>query len=419
VKDYLIILAEDIQNKLDIFSKNNRVTLAPILYTAWGILLQRYCSSEDVVFGTTVSGRTDGIKGIEDMVGLFINTIPLRIDTYPCETMFNVVSQVDHILQEREEFEHTPLVDIGIYSNLDSSGTLFDTILVIENYPLDNRLVPEGEDSLLSILSYSIVETTHYDLTVGIIPFKGIEIKFFFRQELFNINAIEQLAAHFKTIIQKIIEQPETTLSQLEIISTEEKNRILNEFNNTALEYPRDKTIHQLFEEQVVQTPDYIALHGCMIAWMDGEVGANRPPRVCPPPNVRNVCITYRQLNDQSNRLTGLLIEKGVLPDTIVGIMVERSIEMIVGIFGILKSGGAYLPIDSAYPQERIDYILKDSSAEILLTNKSEARISKHETNSNDQNTNVQNKNFEGLTVLNFENLNFEIVCTRDFGFRI
>ncbi|MCU0287470.1 MAG: condensation domain-containing protein, partial [Acidobacteria bacterium] len=359
--DYAIRLGEDIQGKLEIFLKNKRITLASIFYSAWGILLQKYGSSEDVVFGTTVSGRSTEVNGIEDMVGLFINTIPLRIITYPDETIIEAIYQVDHILHEREEFEHTPLIDIlGRYAAR-SNLALFDTIMVIENYPLDDRLIPPG--CALAIQSYDMAEMTHYDLSIGIMPFRGIEIKFSFKEGIFQRETIMHLAGHFKSIIKTMIEYPETMLSQLEIISNDEKNRILYEFNNTAVEYPVNKTIHQLFEKQADRAPDYIALHGCMIAWMDGEVGA--APRVCPS---RNVSLTYRQLDEQSNRLAGLLIEKGVLPDNIVGIKIERSVEMIIGILGILKAGGAYLPIDPSYPQERIEYMLKDSGTKILLT---------------------------------------------------
>ncbi len=348
-EDYSIILEEDLKNKLDAFVKNNRVTLASVFYTAWGILLQKYCGSEDVIFGTTVSGRSADIKGIEDMVGLFINTIPLRVQAAFGVKIIDLIPAIKNLLRKREEFENTPPVDIRSYSQMEGSGSLFDTIVAIENYPLDNRLIPEGEGNLLSIHSYSMVETTHYDLTVGIMLFNEIEVKFSYKRELFEKEPIENLVRHFKGIIQKVIENPETELSQLEIISSEEKNRILYDFNNTAAEYPTDKTIHQLFAEQVEKSPDRIAVFG-------GRVG-----------HVRPVSLSYRQLNGQSGRLAGLLIEKGVLLDDIVGIMVERSIEMVIGIFGILKAGGAYMPIDPDYPQERIDYMLKDSGAKLLV----------------------------------------------------
>ncbi|HLP60519.1 MAG TPA: amino acid adenylation domain-containing protein, partial [Candidatus Deferrimicrobium sp.] len=368
--DYSIILEEDIKGKLDVFVKTNRVTLASVFYTAWGILLQKYCNSEDVIFGTPVSGRAAAIKGIKDMVGLFINTVPLRIQSASNVKLIDIISDIENVLRMRAEFESTPLPDIRGYSTVDGSGSLFDTLVVIENYPLDNRLLPEN--SLLSINSYSMVEVTHYDLSVGIMPFNKIEIKFSFKQDLLEKDYLENLAGHFKSIIRNIIENPGTGLSQLEIISIEEKNRILHEFNNTATEYPRDKTIHQLFEEQVSKTPDHIAVVGNADVEVK-NVGAGL--RVCP------VNLTYRQLNEQSNQLAGVLIDKGVQTDAIVGIMVERSVEMVVGIIGILKSGGAYLPIDPEYPQERIEYMLKDSGSQLLVTtyNKEGEKVRKWE----------------------------------------
>ncbi|HLP62841.1 MAG TPA: amino acid adenylation domain-containing protein, partial [Candidatus Deferrimicrobium sp.] len=363
--DYSIILEGDFKKKLAVFIKNNRVTLASVFYSAWGILLQRYCGSEDVIFGTTVSGRSAAIKGIEDMVGLLINTVPLRTQTIPGEKIIDVVFRTDQELREREEFENTPLPEIRGYSSVGGSGSLFDTIVVIENYPLDSRLLPG--DSLLSIHSYSMVEITHYDLTVGIMPFNEIEIKFSYKTELFEKETIENLARHFKGIVQNIVENPGVPLSQLELISGEEKNWVLYEFNNTVAVYPTNKTIHQLFVEQAPRTPDRIALVGAGLracpAFSDfsvGPVGLVRP--------VRTVSLSYNELNRQSDRLAGSLIEKGVLADNIVAIMVERSIEMVAGILGILKAGGAYLPIDPEYPQGRIEYMLKDSSAKLLLT---------------------------------------------------
>ncbi|HLP48865.1 MAG TPA: condensation domain-containing protein, partial [Candidatus Kapabacteria bacterium] len=341
--DYSLVLGEDIQSKLNIFIKNNRVTLASMFYTAWGILLQRYCNSEDIVFGTTVSGRSADMKGIEDMVGLFINTIPLRIKAYPGETVIDAVFWIDQVLWEREKFENTPLANIRSYSSVGGSGSLFDTIIVIENYPLDNHLVPEG--SLLSIYSHAMIGTTYYDLSIGIMSFKEIEIKFIFKQELFDKGGIENLAGHFKGIIQNMIENPGTALSQLEIISCEEKNRMLYEFNNTGVEYLNDKTIHRSFEEQVERTPDHTALVG--------EAG--------------KIHLSYGLLNEKSNRLAWYLRKKGVKPDNIVGIMIGPGIEMITAIFSVLKAGGVYLPVDPAYPGERIQFMLEDSGAKFLL----------------------------------------------------
>ncbi len=342
-EDYSIVMEEEIRSKLDVFVKNNRVTLASVFYSAWGILLQKYCDSEDVIFGTTVSGRSVGVKGIEDMVGLFINTIPLRVQSAPGTKVIDVIPGIENLLRKREEFENTPLVDIRSYSRVESSGSLFDTIVAIENYPLDNRLVPDG--SLLSIHSYSIAEMTHYDLSVGIMLFNKIEVKFSYKRGFFDKAAVENLARHFKYILQSVVDNPAEEVSLLEIISSEEKSRILYEFNNTAAEYPGYKNIHLLIEEQVEKTPDKIALLSSFHHY-----------------------ITYKGLNESADYLGWVLKNKGVGPNVIIGLMVDRSIEMIVGILGILKSGGTYLPIDQDYPPERVLFMLENSQSPLLVT---------------------------------------------------
>lgn len=350
VENYSIVLEEGIREKLDFFARNNRVTLASVFYTAWGILLQKYCGSDDVVFGTTVSGRSARIKGIESMVGLFINTIPLRVRSASDVKMIDIIHGIETVLQERVNVENTPLVDIGSYSPVGGSESLFDHLVVIENYPLDEHLLPA--DSMLSFHSYAISEMPHYDLTVDILPFNEIEIKFICKQDLFNRGTIENLAEHFKGILGKTIEYPGVELSQLEITSSEEKNRILYDFNDTSLIYPKDKTLPELFVDQVLRTPDRIAVIGA-----SAETIQESPLQ-----------LSYRQLSHRVDKVAGLLTGKGIKPDTIVGIMVKRSIEMMVGILGILKCGGAYLPIDPEYPEERIGYMVEDSNAALLLT---------------------------------------------------
>jgi amino acid adenylation domain-containing protein len=349
---------EDIKIKLDKFVKKNRVTLAALLYSSWGILLQKYNNSNDVVFGTTVSGRSAKIKGIEEVVGLFINTIPLRVQTYTNTKIIDVISKVNHILRKREKFENTSLIDIKKYSGVDSSiETLFNTLVTIENYPLDNWLTKNQDHKSLSLSvnSYSMVERSHYDLTVEIMLFSDMEINITYNPLLYNEVIIKNLLRHLEIIIDYILNNPYQVVSGLEIISPEERNKILYEFNNTHVNYRKDKLIHRLFAEQVEKTPDKIALLG----------PAQMKYRTY---MTYTTYITYRELNEKSHQLAHMLIEKGVQPHTIVGIMVERSVEMIIGILGILKAGAAYLPIDPGYPENRIKYMLADSNAKILLT---------------------------------------------------
>jgi iturin family lipopeptide synthetase B len=350
VKSIQTRLTGSLRKLLEQRAAKYKLTPAVIFYTAWGTLLQRCTNCNDVAVGTTVSGRNAPVKDIENMVGLFINTVPFRVQDHGSETIKDMLERLQSALQERSKYESTPLVDIRRYSEHNFDNELFDTLVVVENYPLafDDRLLP-GDD-MFSIESYNMVEQTHYDLSVGISLFDEIDIRFTYDSSMFSDDMAAALANRFMSIINFILEQPGKCIYEIDILSKEEKRQLLIDFNDTAADYPRDKTLHRLFAEQVERRPDNTAV-----------IGAN--PRVGPH------CLTYKELNKKSDQLAVTLQEKGVTPDTIVGIMIERSIDMVIGMLGILKAGGAYLPIDPDYPEERKQYMLKDSSAKILLKN--------------------------------------------------
>ncbi|UCH97247.1 MAG: non-ribosomal peptide synthetase, partial [Candidatus Aminicenantes bacterium] len=253
-------LSRDNKNKIEEFVKKHKITLAALFYSTWGILLQKYNNSSDVLFGTTVSGRSAKLDGIEDMVGLFINTLPMRVKSNPGKMVIDVLNQVNHILQNREEYETTSLVDISEYSQLGNAGELFDSLVVIENYPLELHLMTQ--DSELSIDSYSMVENTNYDLTVGIVVFDGIDMDFVYNRECFEPGIIKNLSGHFCRIMENIIKNPAKKVHEIEILSEKEKQQLLVDFNDTAVDFHRDKTIHRLFTEQAEQSPDHVALVG-------------------------------------------------------------------------------------------------------------------------------------------------------------
>jgi len=349
VKSIQTRLPGSLRKLLEQSAAKYKLTPAVIFYTAWGTLLQKCTNCNDVALGTTVSGRNAPIKGIENMVGLFINTVPFRVQDHGGETIKDMLERLQSALQERAKYESTPLVDIRRYSEGDIDNELFDTLVVVENYPLafDDRLLP-GDD-MFSIESYNMVEQTHYDLSVGISLFDEIDIRFIYDSSMVSDDMTAALANRFISIINFILEQPGKSIYEIDILSKEEKRQLLIDFNDTAADYPGDKTIHRLFAEQVERTPDNTAV-----------VGANL--------RVRPHCLTYKELNKKSDQLAVTLQEKGVTPDTIVGIMTERSIDMVIGLLGILKAGAAYLPIDPGYPKERTEYMLSDSSAKILLT---------------------------------------------------
>lgn len=343
--------------KLTELAGRNQVTVNTIYQVAWGILLSKYSGKRDVVFGIVVSGRPSEIGGVESMVGLFINTIPIRIQPEEKAKVNHLLKKAQEDMINSENFHHYPLSHIQANSQL--KHNLLDHLVIYENYPIAERidgLMDKNENNpsevLLKIANIDVFEQTNYDFNVVISPGNhqhNIELKF--NANVYPVEFVEKIAGHFKQIIHHILYNDDPYVENITMLSEEEKNQLLYKFNDTAEEYPEHKTIHQLFEEQVEKTPDRIA-----VQMSDGL----HLPRM-----------TYTEINRESNRLAHLLVKNGVRPDTIVGVLMERSVKMIIGILGILKAGGAYLPIDSQYPEARKQFIVEDSGATILLSERS------------------------------------------------
>ncbi|MBD2281548.1 non-ribosomal peptide synthetase, partial [Aphanizomenon flos-aquae] len=335
-------LSAKISSELQSVAKQNRVTLSTILQAVWALLLSRYSGETDVVFGVTVSGRSGSLSGVENMVGLLINTLPLRLQISPQEQLISWLQQIQQLMVELQHYSYTPLVDIQALSDLPGGIQLFESIVVVENYPIDSSLL--NKHSSLKISEIEGFEQTNYPLTILVIPGSDLLVKISYDTALFEETTMGWMLGHLQTIFSAILENPSTTVGELPLLSAAERHQLLVEWNDTAAEYPIDKCIHQLFEEQVEKTPDAVAV-----------VFGNQQ-------------LTYRELNQQANQLAHYLQTLGVRPEVLVGICVERSLEMVVGLLGILKAGGAYVPLDPNYPQERLSYMLVDSGVEVLLT---------------------------------------------------
>ncbi len=335
--------AEQIQDII----KTQGITISTLFNAVWGILLQRYNNSDDVLFGTTVSGRPADISGVEEIVGLFINTIPLRVNGIEDETVTDLLHRINDMTQIRQKYETTPLFEIQQISEISSNSSLFDSIVVVENYPLD-EMINNGNYGL-TIDSASIFEKTNYNLALEFTFVDGIDLNFIYNHK-FSEEAIAKVSKHFENILTNIthacIDSPQKRVSEIEMILEEEKELLL-EYNLTDSDYPKNKPLHQLFEEVVSRRPDQIALQ-----FDEGFM-------------------TYQELNQKANQLAGLLRNKGVQRESIVGLFINRSFEMMIGILGILKAGGAYLPLNPDDPKERIGYILEDSKSKFLVTRKS------------------------------------------------
>ena len=343
-------------------SDRYNVTVSTLFQMAWGILLQLYNDIDDVVFGSVVSGRPPDLDGIETMVGLFINTNPVRIKTAPGETVEELLARLQAHLVHAKLYEFLPLVDIQTNSLL--KRELIDHILIFENYPVDKEIKNlsggKNSDVGFTVENVEVFEQTTYDLNVIATLSGELSVNLNYNTLAYSGEIIRQLSAHLVSIFQHICSQPQLPLNRIEIISQEEKELILNDFNDTSADFPGDKTLIRLFEEQVAQTPDAIAVIG-----PPGKITPDIQPHETQTPAENR--LTYSQLNRQSRLLSAQLQKRGISGETIVALMAHRSLEMMIGMFAILKAGAAYLPIDPELPRDRINFMLKDSSAGLVL----------------------------------------------------
>jgi amino acid adenylation domain-containing protein len=321
-----------------------------LLLAITNIFLSKLAGQEDIVMGTPVAGRRHA--DLEKIIGMFVNTLALRNCPAGEKTFKEFLKEVRERTLENFENQEYPFEELveRISVNRDvSRNPIFDVMFGLEEFNTGAAEAPEKK--LQPEEYYYESDTSIFDMNlVGWDSGKDLSFSVTYNTTLFKQQTIERFIAYFKKIISDVSENIKIKIADIEIIVGEEKKRILYDFNNSEMEYPGEKTIEQLFREQVIRTPD-----GAAVVGKKERIG-------------ETVQLTYGELEEKSDILAHQLRCKGVGPDTVVGLMVDRSLEMMIGILAVIKSGGAYLPIDPVYPEERINYILKDSGAKILLT---------------------------------------------------
>jgi amino acid adenylation domain-containing protein len=363
------ILERETTNELKRLALEAGATIYMVLLALYNILLSKITWQEDIIVGTPIAGRRHADLG--QIIGMFVNTLVMR--NYPAgeQTFKQLLESVKKRTLEtfdNQDFQFEELVEQVSVTRAPSRNPLFDVMLVLETMERDTTA---GKDSYQEFHVQSYEYENHlarFDLTLYVTdtPHRLI-FTFEYCTRLFKQETIQRFARYFKTAAHVVCGNPGQQLQEIEIIAEEEKKRLLVDFNRTGTRYPKDKTIHELFEEQAGKNPDDIAVFGPLQIKYRTYI-------------TYTTYSSYRELNDKSNRLAHLLQEKGVVPDTIAAIMLPRCVEMIIGIIGILKAGAAYLPIDPDYPEERKQYMLKDSGAGILLTSREIAILSSPDT---------------------------------------
>ncbi|AHD05618.1 putative non-ribosomal peptide ligase domain protein [Paenibacillus larvae subsp. larvae DSM 25430] len=342
-------LSEQQTSALGSLAAKHQVTLSTVMKAAWSIVLAKYNQKREVVFGGVVSGRPGELDGVEQMVGLFINIIPVRVAVENDMKLSYLLQRVQTDMAESEPFHYFSLASIQAGSGLKQN--LFDHIMVFENYPLAERLGQAAHPSEESeeceahyvITDVQSFEQTNYDFNIIIAPGESMYVQFDFNGHVYDKTMVKMMAKHYEHVLNQLMKDDQKRVRDIELMEDQEKYDIFDIFNHTQAAYPANRTIHDIFEEQAAKTPEHTA---CVFG---------------------GTSLSYRQLNERANRLARSLREAEVRSDQLVGLMADRSLEMVIGVLAILKAGGAYVPISPDYPEERIRYMLEDSETNLLL----------------------------------------------------
>ena len=346
VNDKSLYLDKEQTQALHQLCQQQRVTPNTLFQAVWGLLLARYNDNNDVLFGVTVSGRPPELPGVEAMIGLFINTLPLRIRIDENTTVSQWLNQLQDVNLALREYEHSSLVDIQGWSDFQRGEELFDSILVYENAPVDSRLLRDDLSISLDTMEHSV--HTHYGLTVVILPEEELGMRISYDRSRFNDTVIERMLGHMRELVLQMIEAPTTRLASLELLTAAEKQQLVNEWNQTSANFPLDKTYSQLFSEQVKLYPEKIAAHHY------SRTGQSEQ-------------LSYAQLNERANCLASALVNAGIGCDQTVAVLADRSLEFLASLIAIFKVGAAYVPLEVKHPAQRLAQILSLSDTPALL----------------------------------------------------
>jgi len=322
------------------FLRRQRLTLNTLLHGAWAKLLATYSGEKDVTFGSVVSGRSAELPEAESMVGMFINTLPVRVRLQSDETVNEWLKRLQDELAEMRQYEHSPLVNIQQWSGLARNTRLFESIIAVETFPVS----PSIEKTFGRMRDNQSFMRTNYPITLTIEPGDRLSLKINWETEYFDTEFIARLLKNFQQLLETMVAEPEQLVRDLSLLTVTERDLVLNQWNETDRSYPSERSIQQCFEAQVEKTPL------ATVVVFD------------------ELSMTYEELNLKANVLAHRLRAFGVGPEVLVGICVTRSLDMVVGLLAILKAGGGYVPLDPEYPKSRLALLLADTQAPVLLT---------------------------------------------------
>ncbi|MFI7673280.1 amino acid adenylation domain-containing protein [Actinophytocola sp. NPDC049390] len=338
VDEHVLVLDPERSAAVRRFAREQRITVNTVVQGVWSALLSRYTGGDDVLYGATTSGRSIELPGVEEMVGLFINTLPVRSRVDGQAAVADWLRDLQVAQIELRQWEHTSLVDVRECAEIPHSKPLFQSILVFENYPD----LGGGDGPVLRTVG--CVERTGYPLTVVVSAGEVVDVKFAYDRALFDAETIERLAGHFAALLNGFVAAPDARLADVPMLGADELRRMVVEWNDTAGEFPSGRTIHGLLAEQAVAHPD-------------------RPAVTC-----GDVVLSSAELDARACRMAHHLRARGVGPDVLVAVFLDRSPDLVVTLLAIMKAGGAWVPMDPEYPADRLAYLVEDTAAPLVVT---------------------------------------------------
>ncbi|HKQ04408.1 MAG TPA: amino acid adenylation domain-containing protein, partial [Blastocatellia bacterium] len=337
-----VVLDRELVTALRRLSQTHKTTLYVTLLAALGVLLARYSGQDDIVVGSPIANRQD--TQLEDLIGFFVNSLAMRMRLSPEMTFRELLAQV--LETALGAYEHQDVAFEQVVERLSPQRSLnrtpvFQVMFALQNAP---QVAPELDGLAVDLIERDAIPT-HFDLMIDALERDGrIRIDWLCKRDLFDRWRIEQMARQYVCLLNSVVANANQEIGQIGILAPEDLQQVVYEWNATKTDYPKDQCLHELFEQQVEQTPEAVAV-------------------VC-----GQARLTYGELNRRANQLAHHLRELGVGPDARVAICLERSPEMVIGLLAILKAGGAYVPLDAQYPAERLRYMLEDSAPAVLLT---------------------------------------------------
>ncbi|QHD06684.1 non-ribosomal peptide synthase/polyketide synthase [Pseudomonas sp. R76] len=339
--DHHVLLDNDFTQALGEFARQQKVTLNTVLQGAWSLLLQRYSGQDCVAFGATVAGRSAPLPGIEQQLGLFINTLPMISAASPAQSVGAWLGELQALNLSLRDHEHVPLYDIQAWAG-QQGAALFDTLLVFENFPVAEAL-KQGASAGLTFGRMHNHERTNYPLTLGVELGAGLRLDFSYDRAHFSEQQVTRLGANLRHLLVQLVADASAPLGNLQLLDAAAQHDVLA-LSQSAGAAQRPQRVHERIAAQAHATPDALAV----------QAGSER--------------LSYAQLNARANRLAHRLLALGVAPGQRVGLASRRGPQLIVSLLAVLKSGAAYVPLDPNYPAERLAYMLADSRLDLLLS---------------------------------------------------